>query len=73
MYKVLTPIIGEVLLLIVAVLLFLVLYDCVVNKISIKTAVSRRFLGFIFGKGTSWIIILLGLLIVAYLVLIIFF
>lgn len=73
MYKVITPIIGEVLLLILAVLLFLILYDCFVKKVSIKTALTRRFLGFIFGRGTSWIVFLLGLLIVAYLVLIIFF
>ncbi len=73
MYKVITPIIGEILLLVVAVLLYLVLYDCFVKKVSIKTAISRRIIGLVFGEGTGWIVYLLGLLVVAYLVLIIFF
>ena len=73
MYKVITPIIGEILLLVVAVLLFLILYDCCVKKVSIKTAFCHRILGLVFGKGTGRVVFLSGILVVAYLVLIIFF
>lgn len=68
-----TPIIKEVLLLIFAVLIFLVLYDCLVEKKKFKEAFVERFFMFFFQRGLGWIVYLIAIVAVFYLVYSVFF
>lgn len=66
------PIIREILLLILAVLIFLVLYDCQVKKKSLKDSLNER-LVLLFRDGLGWIVYLIGIVVVVFLVYSIFF
>lgn len=68
------PIIREILLLILAVLIFLVLYDCQVKKKSLKDSLNERLvLLLLFRDGLGWIVYLIGIVVVVFLVYSIFF
>ena len=66
------PIIREILLLILAVLIFLVLYDCLVKKKSLKESLNERLI-LLFRDGFGWIVYLIGIVVVVFLVYSIFF
>lgn len=66
------PIIREILLLILAVLIFLVSYDCQVKKKSLKDSLNER-LVLLFRDGLGWIVYLIGIVVVVFLVYSIFF
>lgn len=68
-----TPIIREILLLILAALIFLVLYDCLVKKKSLKESLSERLVLLLFRDGLGWSVYLIGIVIVVFLVYSIFF
>lgn len=67
------PIIKEVLLLVFAVLIFLVLYDCLVEKKKFKEAFVERFFMFFFQRGLGWIVYLIAIVAVFFLVYSVFF
>ncbi len=67
------PIIKEILLLVVAVLIFLVLYDCLVKKMPIKESLKDRLFLLLFRDGLGWVVYLIGILVVVFLVYSIFF
>ncbi len=67
------PIIKEILLLVVAVLIFLVLYDCLVKKMSIKESLIGRLIHLFFRDGLGWLVYVIGILAVVFLVYTIFF
>lgn len=67
------PIIKEVLLLILAVLIFLVLYDCLVKKKRFKEAFIERFFLFLFQRGLGWVIYVIAIIAVFFLVYSVFF
>lgn len=67
------PIIREILLLILAVLIFLVLYDCLVKKKSFKKSLNERLILLLFRDGLGWIVYLIGIIVVVFLVYSIFF
>lgn len=61
------PIIKEILLLVVAVLIFLVLYDCLVKKMSIKESLISRLIHLFFRDGLGWLVYVIGILAVVFL------
>ena len=67
------PIVREVLLLILAVLVFLVLYDCLVKKKSLKESLNERLILLLFRDGLGWLVYLIGIVVVVFLVYSIFF
>lgn len=67
------PIIREILLLILAVLIFLVLYDCLVKKKSLKESLTERLFLLLFRDGFGWVVYLIGIIVVVFLVYSIFF
>ncbi len=67
------PIIKEILLLILAVLVFLVLYDCLVKKMTIKESLYERLFLLVFRDGLGWIVYVIGILVAIFLVYSIFF
>ncbi len=67
------PIIKEVLLLVFAVLIFLVLYDCLVEKKKFKEAFVERFFLFFFQRGLGWVVYLIAIVAVFFLVYSVFF
>ncbi len=67
------PIIKEILLFILAVLIFLVLYDCLVKKKKLKESLKERLLLLLFRDGLGWIVYLIGIIVVVFLVYSIFF
>lgn len=67
------PIIKEILLLILAVLVFLVLYDCLVKKMTIKESLNERLFLLVFRDGLGWIVYVIGILVAIFLVYSIFF
>ncbi len=67
------PIVREVLLLILAVLIFLVLYDCLVKRKSLKDSLKERLLFLLFRDGLGWVVYIIGILVVVFLVYSIFF
>lgn len=67
------PIIREILLLILAVLIFLVLYDCLVKKKSLKDSLNERLVLLLFRDGLGWTVYLIGIIVVVFLVYSIFF
>ena len=67
------PLVREILLLIVAVLFFLVIYDCLVKKKSIKESLYERLILLFFRDGLGWLVYLIGIVVVVFLVYSIFF
>ena len=67
------PIIKEILLLILAVLVFLVLYDCLVEKKKFKEAFTERFFLFFFQRGLGWVVYVIAIIAVLFLVYTAFF
>jgi len=67
------PLVREILLLIVAVLIFLVIYDCLVKKKSIKESLYERLILLFFRDGLGWLVYLIGIVVVVFLVYSIFF
>lgn len=67
------PIVREVLLLILAVLIFLVLYDCLVKRKSLKDSLKERLLFLLFRDGLGWVVYIIGIIVVVFLVYSIFF
>ena len=67
------PIIKEILLFIIAVFIFLVLYDCFHKKKTLKESLKERTIFLLFRDGLGWIIYLLIIIIVVFLVYSIFF
>ena len=67
------PIVREVLLLILAVLVFLVLYDCLVKKKSLKESLNERLILLLFRDGLGWLVYLIGIVVVVFLIYSIFF
>ena len=67
------PIVREVLLLILAVLVFLVLYDCLVKKKSLKESLNERLILLLFRGGLGWLVYLIGIVVVVFLIYSIFF
>lgn len=67
------PIVREVLLLILAVLVFLVLYDCLVKKKTLKESLNERLILLLFRDGLGWLVYLIGIVVVVFLIYSIFF
>ena len=64
------PFIKEVLLLVIAVLIFLVLYDCFTNKKKLKEALLERLFWF---RSLGWVAYLIAIVAVFFLVYSVFF
>lgn len=67
------PIIREILLLLIAVFIFLVLYDCLVMKKKFKEALAEKIFFFLLPGGLGCIIRLIGLIVIVFVVYSIFF
>lgn len=67
------PIIGEILLIVLAILVFTILYDRFVRGLSFKESVSERLANLFFRDGLGWLVYLFGIAAVVFLVYSIFF
>lgn len=67
------PIIKLILLLILAVVIFLVMYDCFVKGKKIKDSLKERLFSLLFRDGLGWVVYLVGAVVVVFLVYSIFF
>lgn len=67
------PIIKMILLLILAVVIFLIMYDCLVNGKKFKESLKERLSLLLFRDGLGWIVYLVCAVAVVFLVYSIFF